>query len=148
MPFALVVIGLIMIVSAARDTNAALGNQIVTDFTGSGNFTYWLVAIGVVGSIGYVEKLKPFSHAFLTLLIISFIVSNGGVFDKLNEALKSGPVAPNKNPAAPGSASAATDPVASVAASVQAGIAANSGSDASKNFGTVIKIGETLAKLF
>lgn len=94
MPFALVFIGLILIITGAKDTYAALGKQLVTDFTGSKGFIVWIVAIGAVGSLGYVEKLRPFSRIFMVLIIVSMVIKNGGVFDKLQEAINTGPVAP------------------------------------------------------
>ena len=104
MPFALVFIGLLMIVSGARNTHVQLGEQIVSDFTGPGNFTYWLIALGGVGSVGYITPLKPVSNAFLVLLLISFVLKNGGVFDKLNEAIQKGPISPS-----PGKSAMASD---------------------------------------
>lgn len=98
MPFALVIIGLILIVSGARNTYQQLGAQLVSDFTGPGNFTYWLVAIGAVGSIGYVKALRSVSHLFLALVVITMVLKNGGIFDKITSFLKSGPIAPTAAP--------------------------------------------------
>lgn len=100
MPFALVTIGLIMVISGARNTHAALGKQIKSDFTGPNNFLYWIVAVGVVGSIGYVESLRNVSRAFLALVIISMILANGrnGLFAKFTDALKTGPISPKAEP--------------------------------------------------
>lgn len=94
MPFALVTIGLIMIVSGSRDTYAALGRELVADFTGPGNFTYWLVALGAVGSLGYIPALRGFSRGFMALILISMVLKNGGVFDQFTSALNLGPVRP------------------------------------------------------
>lgn len=94
MPFALVFIGLVLIVSGAKDTYQQLGRQVVGDFTGPDNFTYWLAALGAVGAAGYVEPLRPFSRAFLGLILTAMVVRNGGVFDKFSEALAKGPLHP------------------------------------------------------
>lgn len=91
MPFALVVIGLLLIVTGTKDTYQQFGALLVKDFTGPGNFTYWLVSIGTVGALGYNEKLRPFSRAFLFLILVGMIIRNGGFFDKFNAAIKSGP---------------------------------------------------------
>jgi hypothetical protein len=86
-----------MIVSGSRDTYAAFGKQLVSDFTGPGNFTYWLVALGFVGALGYITAFRTFSRAFMALIIIAMVIKNGGIFDKLTAALASGPVRPGDN---------------------------------------------------
>jgi len=94
MPFALVIIGLIMIVTGARNTHVAFGRQVQSDFTGDNNFITWVVALGAVGSLGYVDKLRQFSHYFMALIILGMVLSNRGFFAQFAAALKSGPVAP------------------------------------------------------
>lgn len=94
MPFALVTLGLILIVSGARDTYKALGAQIVGDFTGSGNFTYWIASIGAVGAAGYIKPIQPLSRAFLALILLAMVLSNGGIFQQFTEALSAGPIEP------------------------------------------------------
>lgn len=97
MPFALVFIGLVMIVTGAKGTQSALGKQLVKDFTGPGNFFYWFASIGVIGALGSIPGFKPFSRMFMTLIIVAMILRNGGVFDKFMQALQSGPIAPEKS---------------------------------------------------
>lgn len=94
MPFALVTIGLILIVTGAKDTYQQFGGELVGDFTGPDNFTFWLASMGAVGALGYIEALRPFSRAFLTLIIVAMILRNGGVFNKFQEALAAGPTHP------------------------------------------------------
>lgn len=96
MPFALVFIGLIMIVTGAKGTHKALGQQLTADFTGPGNFFYWITAVGVLGAIGSIPGFKPFSRMFMTLVIVAMVIANGGVFNKFMSALKTGPIAPNR----------------------------------------------------
>lgn len=98
MPFALVTIGLIMIVSGARDTYDAFGKQLVSDFTGPGNFTYWLAAIGAVGSLGYIPDFRTFSRTFMALILVVMVLAQKtGFFDRLTQALNTGPIAPAQN---------------------------------------------------
>jgi hypothetical protein len=94
MPFALVLIGLILIVSGARNTHTALGRQLASDFTGPGNFVYWVLAIGSVGALGYIPELRSFSRWFMVLIIVAMVIRNGGFFDKFREAINQGPEAP------------------------------------------------------
>jgi len=93
-PFALVTIGLLLIITGAKNTYPQFGAQLRADFTGPGNFTYWLVALGAVGAVGYIPKLRNVSTAFLALILVGMIVRNGGIFDKLTEFLQQGPIAP------------------------------------------------------
>lgn len=95
MPFVLIVTGLLMIVTGGLGTYAQFAAQLRKDFTGPGNFLYWIVAIMAVGSIGYIENLKSFSRLFLALILISMLLSNRGFFAQLDAAIKSGPVAPD-----------------------------------------------------
>lgn len=97
MPFALVTIGLIMIVSGARDTYAALGKELTEDFTGPGNFLYWLIAIGFLGALGSVKELQGFSRAFMALVLISMVIANRGFGAELTKAVEQGPVRPGDN---------------------------------------------------
>lgn len=95
MPFALVTIGLIMVITGAKDTYAQFGNQIAGDFTGQGNFTYWIASLGAIGAAGYIPQLRDFSRLFMGLIILVIVLANGkGFFAKLQEALNKGPIAP------------------------------------------------------
>lgn len=98
MPFALVTIGLIMVITGVRNTYADFGAQVRSDFTGAGNFTYWIASIGAVGALGYVDALRGFANLFMALIIIAMVLKNGGVFDKFKAALASGGTPPAQAP--------------------------------------------------
>lgn len=91
MPFALAIVGIVLLVSALRGTSGALFAAIKSDFTGSGNYLYWVIAIMLIGSIGYIKKLQPVSDAFLALLLIVLMISNKGFFAQFMAALAAGP---------------------------------------------------------
>jgi Na+/serine symporter len=77
MPFLLSIIGIVLIVSAYQNTYKQLGSLIANDFTGSGNFLYWMIAVLVVGSIGYYSSgSQTVSRLFLVLILIGILVSN------------------------------------------------------------------------
>lgn len=94
MPFALLLIGLVLVVTGAKGTMRELGSEIREDFIGPGNFTWWIASIGVVGTLGYVQELRTFSRVFMALIVISMVLSNRGFFNKFTEALNTGPVSP------------------------------------------------------
>lgn len=89
MSLALLVIGIVFVVSAVRGTSSDLFTLIHGDFTGQNNFLYWLLGLGLVGAIGYIPKLKSFSTAFLTLIIVAILLSHKGFFADLQSALAS-----------------------------------------------------------
>jgi hypothetical protein len=94
MPFALVLIGLVMIVTGAKDTYKQFGDELISDFTGPGNFTWWIASVGAVGAVGYIPQMEKLSRAFMALVIISMLISNRGVFSKLTAGLEAGPKTP------------------------------------------------------
>ena len=94
MPYALVIIGLLMIITGVLNTYAAFASQLQSDFTGPGNFVFWVIALGSVGALGYVDSLRTFSHYFMALILIALILNNKGVFANFQKAIQSGPIAP------------------------------------------------------
>lgn len=84
-----------MIVTGARGTYAQFGQQIASEFQGQNNFTYWLLAIVAVGSLGYVSALQTLSRYLLALVILSLFLSHKGFFAQFSAALKTGPTPPN-----------------------------------------------------
>ena len=76
-----------MVVSAARNTNQQLITLLKSDFTGQGNFIYWLISILLIGAVGYIPDLKPVSRAFLVLVVIVLVLKNGGVFTQFLQAI-------------------------------------------------------------
>lgn len=83
-----------MVVSAIRNTQGDLYALVSGDFTGQNNFIYWMVAILLIGALGYVPKLKSFSVAFLGLVVLVLFLSKGnpgsaagGFFQQFTAAL-------------------------------------------------------------
>lgn len=96
MPFALLIIGLLLVISALRNTYAQLFQLLGSEFSGPGNFIYWIVAILIIGAVGYVQKLKPLSDGFLVLILLVLVLKRGnpsgiggGFFNQFTAALKS-----------------------------------------------------------
>ncbi|MDE2019968.1 MAG: hypothetical protein KGJ13_06520 [Patescibacteria group bacterium] len=90
MPYALILIGAVLVVSGVRNTQAQLWALIQNDFVGPGGFIVWAAAIAVVGGMGYIPKLRPLSIAFMTLLLLVLVISNKGVFAQLQNFIQSG----------------------------------------------------------
>ncbi len=94
MPFALLIIGALLLVASIRNTQDELFTLVKGDLTGANNFVYWMVAILLIGVIGYIPKLKPVSVAFLASVIIVLFLKRGnpsgiggGFFSQFTTAL-------------------------------------------------------------
>jgi len=92
MPFALIFLGLILMIAAIRGKHKDLFDLLKLDFTGSDNFFVWVLAIILLVAAGNVEQLKPITNGFLILIILVIILSNGkkGLFEKFMQQLKEG----------------------------------------------------------
>ena len=89
-------IGLLLTTAGVRNTQSDLYSLLKGDFTGNGNFSFWVISIIAIGSLGYVKELKQFSNYFLVLIFTSMLLAEekanggGGFFAKINDALKLG----------------------------------------------------------
>jgi hypothetical protein len=106
MAFPLILIGLLMIVTGARGTYAQFGSQLASEFTGTNSFTYWLLALGIIGALGYIKQLQLISRMLMALIIISLFLAHKGFFAQFQSALSAGPTQPNALPS--GSSTSAT----------------------------------------
>jgi len=91
MPFFLLIVGVVFLVSAAKGTQQNLFSLLKGDFSGPDNYFYWLVSILVVGAFGYIPKFKPVSDMFLVLIVLSLVLTRGkaGLFQKASAVLNS-----------------------------------------------------------
>src|SRR5215469_15320233 len=94
MPFALLIVGVTLVVAAIQNTSSDLFTLVKGDFTGRNNYTYWMASILLIGALGYIKPMQPLSRVFLALLVVVLIVSHGGLFDKLNAQLFGGTLEP------------------------------------------------------
>jgi hypothetical protein len=89
MAFVLIVIGIVIFVTALNGTTGQLGSLLVSDTFGQGGFAYWALAVFIAGAIGYYKPAKTFSDLLVALLIITLLLSNGGVLGKISQAFAS-----------------------------------------------------------
>lgn len=111
MPYALLLIGAVLVVASVRNTYKDLWALVENDFTQQGGFLSWVAAIAVIGGLGYIPKLKPLSIALMTLLLLVLVLSNRGVFARLQTFIESGA---GGRSVAPSTASPATQPLAAI----------------------------------
>lgn len=94
MPIALLIIGILVVIAGVKNNASLLEQTLVSDFSGAGSFWYWIAAVLIVGSFGYYQPAKNVSHLFLVLIVLVFLLSNGGVFEQLQNAVKNPAPAP------------------------------------------------------
>lgn len=90
MPYAIILIGAVLLVSGIRGTYKDLWQLVRGDFSGTDSYLAWVAAIAVIGGIGYIPRLKSLSVALLTLLLLVIVISRKGVFEKLSQYVTSG----------------------------------------------------------
>lgn len=94
MPFAFLIVGVVLVISGVRGTSQDLLTLVKGDFIGKGSYLYWLIAILLIGSIGYIPSFKGFSKAFMTLILVVLVLkegnpngSGGGFFKQFQNSL-------------------------------------------------------------
>jgi hypothetical protein len=87
MPFILIMFGVLLILVGYQGTQVQFFGLLKGDFTGSGNFVYWVVSILIIGGIGYVPKLKSLSDSFLVLVLLVLFISHKGFFAQFNQQI-------------------------------------------------------------
>ena len=94
MPYALVILGVLLLVTAVRGTQGDLWSLLKSEFSGTNSFVVWASAFLILGMIGYIKTVRPATDALMMLVLFALIVKNrGGFFDQFNQAIRN-PVAP------------------------------------------------------
>lgn len=111
MAFVLIIIGIAIFVTALNGTTGQLGSLLVSDTFGQGGYAYWALAVFIAGALGYYKPAKVFSDLLVTLIIITLLLSNGGVLGKISQAFASASttatnVAPQSTSTTPAAATA------------------------------------------
>jgi hypothetical protein len=96
-------IGVIVIVAAIRNSQGALVSALGQDVPG---FVIWAAALFAVGAVGYVPGLKPVSRGLLALIILVLILRNYQAVISGFQAAWTSPPAAGSSPNVPGSLSA------------------------------------------
>lgn len=88
MPFALIIIGIILAISAYRDTLPELFG-IVKDVTAeSEGFGYWIIASVILGFLASIQSIKKPINAFMILLMLVLLIRKRGTLEQLSYQIK------------------------------------------------------------
>jgi hypothetical protein len=93
MPFAFALTGLVLLIAGVRGTSDDLLKLVAGDVTGDNSFIYWILAIAVLGALGYVDTLRPLSRGLLLLVLVVLVLTegkktgSGGLFQKFTQAV-------------------------------------------------------------
>jgi hypothetical protein len=98
MPFVLLALGILFFIVSLQGTQGSLFSLLKSEFVGTNSFVVWAAAFVIIGLLGYIKPIRPITHAFLVLMLLVLILTNGtGFFSQFNAALKS-PVTPSITP--------------------------------------------------
>lgn len=76
MPFVLIIIGGLLIITGYHGNQSQLFGIIRDEFTTKPNapsFIWWIISIMIVGSLGYIPGIKKLSDAFLLLILTDLV---------------------------------------------------------------------------
>lgn len=119
MPFLIVLVGLILIVTAIRGTTSDFASDLSQDI--SSGFVKWLAAIVVIGALGYVPAFKTPSRYLLGLVaLVIFLTSGSGFLAKFVQQIESPPTPKQATPAG-GSAQLPALPISNSSSSSSSG---------------------------
>lgn len=82
MPFVFSISGVMLIIAGVRGKTSDLMLLVKSDFTGQPNYFEWMIAIFLVGAIGYVKELSTISRMFMFLVLAGLLYKNQQVFSE------------------------------------------------------------------
>lgn len=75
MAWTFLLIGTLLIVTAWKKRQDELFRLLKDDFSGDGNFFYWVLAIIILVALGTFKPVKPVSDAFLGLVLLVIVLA-------------------------------------------------------------------------
>ena len=84
MPFALIIIGVILAISAYRDTLPELFSIVKDVASESEGFGYWVLASVILGFLASIQTIRKPVNAFMIMLMLVLLLRNRGVLSRLN----------------------------------------------------------------
>lgn len=90
MAFLLVLIGVIVGITALRNSQGDLAGLLQTDLTNTQLYA-WAGAIIAIGLLGYIPRFETASRLLLGLVVLVLLISNNGVFAQFQQAFANPP---------------------------------------------------------
>jgi len=140
MPFVLVIVGAILVVTAFNNSHGSLGQALQTDLPG---YFKWGAAIAAILGLGYVPGLKTASRWLLALVLLVIVLKNySGIFAGFTSFAKSGPAATDAGPdiATPSAAFSASAGQSTAAANIAA-VAGEVGDSSATSSSSILDLG-------
>lgn len=92
MAIVFIVIAVILIVAGVRGETKRVTDTLVSDVQfGAGNasqFGMWIVVMVVLSAAGNLKAIRPVTDAFIVLVLVVFLLRNGGFFQKFMAAFE------------------------------------------------------------
>lgn len=133
MIFGLLIVGLVLISTALKNTEHELAQLLQDDILGTSGFLTWAGAILAIGAIGYIPGMRQTSRYLLALIGVVMIVRNGGAWANAQAAIMSasalGPAPSVKSLAVSATSAGSGSSGGSAGAGAAAGGSASSGGD-------------------
>jgi hypothetical protein len=113
-------IGIILVVAAIRNSQASLFSALATDVP---QFVVWAAALLALGMIGFIPGLKPISRGLLALVIVVIVLRNySGIISGFQAAAKVGTASTGKTVSIDGTSSSSTSPLTPALQSIYGGL--------------------------
>jgi len=89
MAFPLLFVGLILFITGVTGETEKFSETVKADLKGDGTsapFAVWIFTVLFIALIGAWKPLRPVSDGFLTLVVLSFVLSNAGLIGEFSRA--------------------------------------------------------------
>lgn len=87
-------IGSVLIIAAWKKKHPELFALLKDDFTGEGNFVYWVMAIVILVALGSFRPVRPISDAFLGLVLLVIVIApyrnNRDILSEFRQQIREG----------------------------------------------------------
>jgi hypothetical protein len=88
MPIAILLFGILMLMTAIKGNQNAVATQLNKDFTGAGgNFFVWVGLVIMLGFIGRVLHIPNAMKLLIALIVLVYLFKQKGIFTQLDQGL-------------------------------------------------------------
>lgn len=88
MPFALIIIGIILAIAAYRNTLPELFSIVKDVSQKSNGFGNWVIVAIILGFLASIDSIKKPVNAFIILIMLVLLIRKKGTIDQISKQLK------------------------------------------------------------